>query len=131
MPTKSFHGVKQPNSTITVKNTENLLFTKYNKMKAIYRLNFDAGRMGSLAGIFVSEKQTMEKLIASGKDVEFGEVLGKHSEISGPIEAGDIEFISDDPAVVEMFEKHNMATGYDPFDYITDEMDEDDSGEEE
>lgn len=86
--------------------------------------------MGSLAGIFVSEKQSMEKLIASGKDVHFGEVLGKHSEISGPIEADDIQLVSDDPAVVEMFEANKMETGYNPFDYF-DEEDDDDSNEEE
>jgi hypothetical protein len=36
--------------------------------------------MGALSGIFVAEEEAVEALIASGKEVYFGEVLGKHSE---------------------------------------------------
>jgi hypothetical protein len=94
-------------------------------MKAIYKMHCDCGRMGALTGIFTAEKSDMAELIASEKEVYFGEVLGKHSQIRGPIEEDEITLVSDDPSVVELFESLKMDTGYNPFDYITDE-DEDD-----
>jgi len=90
-------------------------------MKAIYKMYFDCGRMGSLDGIFTAEKDAMQKLIESGNEVYFGEVLGKHSDISGPIENSDITMISDDSEHVLLFEKLNMKCGYNPFDYIEEE----------
>lgn len=92
-------------------------------MKAIYKLNFDCGRSGSLYGIFTAEVSKMNGLIQSGAEVYFGEVLGKHSDVSGPIEESDITLISRDSKVVALFEKHQMATGFNPFDYITEEAD--------
>ena len=86
--------------------------------KAIYKLHFDCRRMGVLLGIFVADKDEMNELIKSGKEIYFGEVLGKHSEISGPIEEGDLTLVTDDPAIVEIFVKYDMETGYNPFNYI-------------
>jgi hypothetical protein len=87
-------------------------------MKAIYKLKFDCGRCGSLDGIFTAEISEMNRLIQSGAEVYFGEVLGKHSEITGPIEQSNITLVTNDPEVVAVFEKHKMATGHNPFDYI-------------
>lgn len=92
-------------------------------MKAIYKMNFDCGRMGSLTGIFVADIAKMNGLIQSGATVYFGEVLGKHSDIHGPIEESDITLVSDTPDFVALFEHHDMATGYNPFDYIEEEAD--------
>jgi hypothetical protein len=92
-------------------------------MKAIYKLHFDCGRQGELTGIFVADKAKMNGLIQSGAEVYFGEVLGKHSDIAGPIEESDITMVSDDQDFVALFEKHDMATGYNPFDYIEEEAD--------
>lgn len=91
-------------------------------MKTIYKLHFDCGRMGSLDGIFIEEKEKVEELIESGREVWFGEVLGKHSEIFGPIESPeDITFITDDQKVIDIFEQYDLCTGYNPFDYLEDE----------
>ena len=92
-------------------------------MKAIYKLKFDCGRMGSLEGIFTAEVSRMNSLIQSGENVYFGEVLGKHSEIYGPIEESEVTLVTDAPEVVAVFEKHGMETGFNPFDYIEEEAD--------
>jgi len=89
-------------------------------MEAIYKMEYSAGRMGDLHGIFVAEKDKMQNLIDSGKDVYFGEVLGKHSEIYGPVESGDITMVTDDESIINIFKSLNMATGYNPFDFIED-----------
>lgn len=83
--------------------------------KAIYKFYADCGRMGFLDGVFVAEKQKVKNII--GKKVYFGEVLGKHSEIYGTIEEDEITFISDDPHFVELFEKHDLSSGYNPIEY--------------
>ena len=41
----------------------------------------------------------MQNLI--GKEIYFGEYEGKHSELSGIIEEGEITLVSDNPVVVE------------------------------
>lgn len=93
-------------------------------MKAIYKFNFDCGRMGYLSGVFVEEEDKVKELIESGREVCFGEVLGKHSDIAGPIESQDITLVTNDANVVELFEKHDLSSGYNPFDYIEEEEEE-------
>jgi len=85
--------------------------------KAIYRLNFDCQRMGSLQGIFVALKEDVEILKFNAIQIYFGEVLGKHSEVYGPVDDGEIEMVTDDPTAVEIFEKYDLASGYNPFQY--------------
>ena len=88
--------------------------------KAIYKFYQDHGRMGRLEGIFVANPQKVKQLIDSEEDVYFGEVLGKHSEIYGPISEDEIKMVSDDPALVELFEAHDLSSGFCPFDYMED-----------
>jgi len=84
-------------------------------MKAIYRMNLDFGRMGDLEGTFTATKQQVEMLTNGTLSVYWGEVLGKHSEIYGTIEPTDIKILSDNPEVVEVFEKYDFSSGYNPF----------------
>lgn len=88
-----------------------------NKELAVYKLNFDCGRMGNLEGLFVAHKNHVKKLIEDKLDVYFGEVLGKHSEVYGPIEECDIELVSDSPEVVKVVIDHKLENGHNPFDY--------------
>ena len=96
-------------------------------MKALYKMYCDCGRMGSLEGIFVSEKEDVKILVEEGIEVYFGEVLGKHSEISGSIDNDELTEVTDDPKIIEIFEKYNLSSGYNPFDYTANnyQIDED------
>jgi hypothetical protein len=85
--------------------------------KAIFKLNVDCGRMGELEGVFISTKEKVKKLIESEIDVYFGEVLGKHSEVYGPIKNNEITFISDNEEAIKIIEKYDLTSGYNPFDY--------------
>lgn len=90
-------------------------------MKAVYKLHFDCGRMGQLDGLFIAEKEKVKELIDSGREVYFGEVLGKHSEIMGPIEEpDDITLVSEDEEVIRVIEENNLENGFNPFDYLED-----------
>lgn len=90
-------------------------------MKGIYSFYCDCGRSGSLEGVFVADSEDVAKIV--GKDIYFGEVLGKHSDIQVRIDEGDIVLKSDDLKFVEMFEGVELSTGYSPFDYYEFEED--------
>ena len=85
-------------------------------MKKIYKFHWNCGRDGDLYGIFVSEEKKIINLI--NKELYFGSVLGKHSEIGGSFEEKEIEIVSDDPNIIKIFEDNDMKCGYNPLDYI-------------
>ena len=83
--------------------------------------------MGELEGIFVAEPQEVKRLINSGEELYFGEVLGKHSEIYGGVSVENFIFVTDKEDIVNFFENHKMATGINPLSYFEDEGAEDDT----
>jgi hypothetical protein len=85
--------------------------------RAIYKMELDFGRMGELEGIFVADTEDVAKLIESGKEIYFGEVLGKHSEIISAITSDDLKLVTEDAGFIELFEKYDLSNGYNPFDY--------------
>jgi hypothetical protein len=85
-------------------------------MLGVYRLSFDLGR-GTLFAIFVESEEKVKMLIESKVEVYFGEVEGKHSEVYGPIEQGELELLTNDESFVSKFQDLKLATGHNPFDY--------------
>lgn len=89
--------------------------------KALYKLHFDCGRQGILTGLFVQDPSKVKKLVDSKEEIYFGEALGKHSEIIGPLGDVDYTFITDDPKVIKVVEEFELETGIDPIQtYIDD-----------
>ncbi|MBU0961025.1 MAG: hypothetical protein KKH60_05825 [Proteobacteria bacterium] len=70
--------------------------------------------MGNLYGLFVAEKDAVTNLVESKRVIYFGEVLGKHSEIAGPLEARDVNMVSDDTDLVAKVKELNMEVGFNP-----------------
>lgn len=91
-------------------------------MKTLYKFHFKIGRHDTLDGIFIEDSEIINTLISSKVEIYFGEVNGKHSEIVGCLEEPDIEEITTDPTVLDIFEKYNLATGYNPTDYCIGEF---------
>lgn len=85
--------------------------------KKLFKFYWNCGRMGDLDGLFVATQEEVDKVI--GKEVYFGEVLGKHSDISGTLEVGDLTIIDVDDKAVEAIVAVTGATisGYNPLDY--------------
>lgn len=88
-------------------------------MKGIYSFHWDCGRSGEIDGLFVADSEAVAKAI--GKHIYFGEVLGKHSEICGTLEANEIKLKSDANDHVEMFLHLDLTTGYNPLSYLNEE----------
>lgn len=103
---------------------------KDNIMKNLYSFYWDCGRMGDLSGLFVATQEEVDNLI--GKEVYFGEVLGKHSEIYGTINEDHVVLVSDEQDKVEWLVRvsggNESITGFNPLDYVEesyDDVDED------
>jgi hypothetical protein len=89
-------------------------------MKGIYKFYWDYGRQGEVKGTFIATKEEVANII--GKEVYFGEILGKHSEIYNTVDEEDIELITDDQAIIEVTEKIGiLPTGYNPVDYYSED----------
>ena len=85
----------------------------------LYSFTWDCGRQGSLEGLFAAEESLVETM--KGFDVHFGEALGKHSEIYGTLEEGDIVVVSEDEEkidwLIEVMGTSNIS-GWNPLNYI-------------
>lgn len=92
-------------------------------MNKIYNFNVYCGRMGSLRGMFVADSDDVDAII--GRDIYFGEVLGKHSEVIlemkpehfEAVEAADEDFVD---KFIQIFGSGTVS-GYNPFDYLEDD----------
>lgn len=84
--------------------------------KALWRFYWDVRRHGSVRGLFVATDDEVQK--ALGEYVYFGEILGKHSEVSGTLEEADLTRLTDDADFIAKFEEYGCASGYNPLQYI-------------
>ena len=80
--------------------------------ECLWSFYWDCGRQGEVEGLFKATKEEVENAI--GKEVYFGEILGKYSEIYGTIEEGEIELVSDNPIEV----MNATESGYNPLEYL-------------
>ena len=71
-------------------------------MKKLYKFYWGCGSQGDIEGLFISNDKTVEKTI--GKEISFGEILGKYSDIFGTLDKEDIEEISEDQEFIKKFE---------------------------
>jgi len=96
-------------------------------MKVLAKFFWDCGRSGDLDGLFIADKEAINLVV--GKNVYFGEVLGKHSEVYGKIGPTDIDIISEDQSVIQVlldaFNGDSSISGFNPFDYISESEQED------
>lgn len=88
-------------------------------MLAIYKMYINFGRMGELDGVFVAESSEIDDAI--GQEIQFGEVLGKYSDVSVILELEHVTMVNNDPKFVNKFIEimgTNTVSGYNPLDYI-------------
>lgn len=61
-------------------------------MRKLWKFHWDCGRMGDVEGLFVWPEEEAEASI--GSEVYLGEVLGKHSDISGTLMRGEVKEVA-------------------------------------
>lgn len=102
------------------------------KILGLYSFYANFGRQGDLEGLFICKVAKINKII--GKDVYFGEVLGKHSDVTLRIDKMHIHLITNDQnyikKTIEIFmsidqQKSDDGTytlsGYNPIEYFESE----------
>ena len=87
-------------------------------MKKIYKYYLDCGRMGEVSGVFVEDDENIKKSI--GCHIYFGEILGKHSEVTTTLEEDDFTIVTDNQDFIALFEEYRLDNGYNPLDYMDD-----------
>lgn len=98
-------------------------------MLKLYRFYWDCRRGGCVEGLFIEDSDVVEKYI--GGDVYFGEILGKHSDVYGTLDEGDLTVISEDQEKIQWLQEilGNSVSGYNPFDYMQESEDDEDEDE--
>lgn len=96
----------------------------------LWKFHWDCGRSGDLEGLFVATEEEIEKAI--GGYAQFGEVLGKHSDIYGTLDREDVEKIDVAPEIIAQLIPHLGYdwSGFNPLDYIRDTTECQECGEE-
>ena len=99
-------------------------------MKILVKYYQDFGRSGELDGLFITTKEDLEKIY--NQTVYFGEVLGKHSEISSTMQPKYFEIKSEDQDFIQKLEDllGTSISGYNPFDYLLPDFFEEEQPEE-
>ena len=91
-------------------------------MQKIFKYSLNYGRMGTLEGMFFSTEEEIGKIL--GKEIYFGDVLGKHSNINVEFERSDFEVVEvTDDFVKTIKELGLVPNGYNPLEY--EELEED------
>ena len=94
------------------------------RMKKLYRFYLDCGRMGSLDGLFIAEDTVVAE--AMGKDIYYGECLGKHSEITCELDAAHLTVKSEDQEFISKLEEllGTTLSGFNPINIYLDDKED-------
>ncbi len=86
-------------------------------MEKLWKFNWYMGRGGDVEGVFVATQEEIDEAV--GKNVYFGEICGKHSEVQGTLEAKDLTEITDEATVIAIVKEHlDGGMGYNPLSYV-------------
>lgn len=93
--------------------------------KLLVEFHWDCGRQGDVNSLFVTTQDELDKTY--GKQVCFGEILGKYSDVYGPLKSKNITIKSDDQTFIgKLVEVIGSTTisGYNPLSYLLEEEEE-------
>ena len=87
-------------------------------MNKLYRLFLDFGRQGKIESLFIAKREQVEDAI--GQYINFGEVLGKNSDIFCFLEWEDIEEIEvSEETITDLLNVFgDTVSGYNPLERI-------------
>ena len=87
-------------------------------MKALYKIDLHL-HYAHATGLFIEDKEKVEWLLREKPEIYFGEISGKHSNVSGVLDEDDIQMITDGPDDLKVIERLDLEHGINPFWYPT------------
>ena len=98
-------------------------------IEGIYCYEVDYGRRGTVSGTFVATRGKVESL--RDLTVYFGEILGKHSDVSVDFSEEELICLTEDQAFIKKAKEYKLVPiGRNPFDYIDEDESDDDYEED-
>ena len=90
-------------------------------MRKLYKFYLDYGRQGELEGLFIADERDVIDII--DQEVFFGEVLGKHSDVSAVMDEDMFTVIDVPEETLKTLEKELGSTwsGFNPIDIYKEE----------
>lgn len=89
-------------------------------MKALYKMDLDCGRQGSLQGLFIEEDcEFIDFLIKYEVKIPFGDALGKHSDVLAYLTRDEIKLVTMNSTVLDVIKEYGLENGYNPRHYLT------------
>lgn len=116
------------NASFTIEETVTSVDDDGEKL-CVWKFYWNVGRMGSLESYFVASQKKIDSIV--GKNIYFGEVLGKHSEVEGTLEKDEFTLISQDANIVAFFKEVIGSTGHNPIQYLEEMEEEEEDYDEE
>ena len=93
--------------------------------KLLVHFQWYVRRMGIVESLFICTQEEIDNAI--GKEIYFGEILGKHSEIYGTLDKDDITVKSEDQDLIDKLQDITGSTtisGHNPLSYFREEEEE-------
>ncbi len=96
--------------------------------QTLYKFYWDVPRQGDIESLFIADSEQVK--VVMGMTVYFGEVLGKHSDVSGTLDPEDLTVITQEPGVIadlvrlfsgDRWERSGSLCGLNPLHYLQDE----------
>ena len=90
----------------------------------LWKFSEDYGRMGVVEGLFIATEEEVDRFLRD-KKINFGEILGKHSEVSVCFDNEHLKCLDvSESTINELFQKINSRciVGQDPFDQVYDSL---------
>ena len=101
----------------------------------LVKMHIDYGRSGDVRGMFFVDEVDFELAKRANPYVEFGEILGKHSEVACNISDMDFEIVpltQEELDVIQRVFGCGTISGYNPFDrFDVEDLEVEDEDEEE
>ncbi len=104
--------------------------------QTLYRFYWDVQRHGEIESLFIADDEQVAAVL--GMDIYLGEVLGKHSDISGTLDAEDLLIITQEPGIIADLRRvfsgaqtdsyrfrNDTLCGINPLNYLRDEAGDD------
>jgi hypothetical protein len=86
-------------------------------MKVICKFKYWS-RYCTVSGIFIEDKDIIDYVLERNFEIYGGELAGKHSSVTVPVNKDTLEVVSDNQEAIKWVEQLELENGFNPFNYL-------------